>query len=200
MVLRAAASRSSLSLRAAAISSALAAATSCWFLRKSCALSSRTRSNAAFISLLAVSAAARSRLADSMASAMLFSRVSIIWRMGPQANLPRTTRSNAKVTNVQKLRAKLTSVRLAARTMCGEPPCSGGLVPRPPRSRVGLLDREDDADHLGAEGNSYDERGRYNNRGAAVAGRGGLPGGAPHGCCGQPTKTEAGADDGEAGS
>src|SRR3954462_7473062 len=117
MVLRAATSKSSLSFFAAAISSSLTAATSCWFLRKSCADSSRTRSSAAFISPLAASAAARSFLADSMASPMLFSRVSIIWRMGPQANLPRTTSKSAKVTNVQKLSAKLTSVRPAARTI-----------------------------------------------------------------------------------
>ena len=132
MVLRAAVSSSSLCFFAAAISSAFAAATSCWFLRTSSADSSRARSRAARISALAASAAARSLFADSIASAMVFSRVSIIWRMGPQANLPSTTMSSAKVMNVQKLSAKLTSVRPAARSICGSSMKPGAFYHRPP--------------------------------------------------------------------
>src|SRR5438874_2508208 len=74
IVLRAAWSRSSLSFFACAISSAFAAATSCWFRRISSAASARAFSSVAFISADAASAAARSLFADSMASAMALSR------------------------------------------------------------------------------------------------------------------------------
>src|SRR5260221_8672632 len=177
--------------------------------------SSRALSSAAFISTEAASAAARSFLADSMASPMVFSRSSIIWRMGPQANLPSTMMSNPKVSAVQKLRAKFTSVRPGARRISGSrvysrvrlgtgrgTPSSGAPAPcvvSPSRAWL-HLDGEDDADHLGEERDAFDERGRDDHRGADVARRRRLAGGAFHGGGGEAADAPAGAQHRQSGS
>src|SRR5476651_35288 len=199
MVLRAACRRLSLSWRAAAISSVFAALTSCWFLRIISADSSRAFCKVIFISAAAASAPARSRLAASMASPMVFSRVSIIWMIGPQANLPRTMSRRPKVIAVQKLSAKLTSVRLAAsnmKTSCemrdGEPKCFG-----PRLTWTSLLDGEDDADDFSEQRHAFDERGGDDHRSADVAGAGRLPRRTFHRGRRQLPDAESGAENGE---
>src|SRR3954468_15239135 len=165
----------------------------------SCADSSRARSSAACISARAFSASARSRFADSIASAMVFSRVSIIWRMGPHANFPSTTISNRNVMMVQKLSAKLTSVRPAA-TSIVRPPGGGGLLSHAPARRCGSdFDGEDDADHLGEQGDAFDQRRGDDHRGADVPAGRRLAGGPFHGGGGEAADAESGAEDGEAG-
>ena len=123
MLARAWARSDSLSLRAVAISSFFAAATSAWLRRMSSAASVRAFSKEARISAAAFSASARSRFALSIASAMVFSRFSIVSRIGCQANRFKTMRSSPKVTSVQTTSATLMSVRPAASNM--EPPPVG---------------------------------------------------------------------------
>src|SRR5262249_36119298 len=97
-----------------------------------------------------------------------------------------------------KLSAKLTSVNPAANSI-GNPPWARGPCITGPRKAAGSLDGEDDANHLGEEGDAFDQRRRDDHRGADVARRGRLAGGALHrGCC-ESADAEAGAEDGESG-
>src|SRR5439155_21617984 len=163
------------------------------------AASARALSSAARISAAAFSASARSCLADSSASAMVFSRVSIIWRTGPQANLPRTTIKSAKVTVVQTTNATLMSVRPAATSML-QPPRGRELTRKAPGPRAQVrsgLGGQDDADHLGEQRDAFDEGGRDDHGGADVAARRRLARGPFHGRRAHLPDAESGAEQGE---
>ena len=87
---------------------------SAWFLRIISAASRRASAMAVFCSASSFSASARSRLADSMALVICFSRSSTRSRMGPHAFRRSTMATMMKVTSVQKMRPGRTSVKLEA--------------------------------------------------------------------------------------